>query len=76
MRTQASDNEIALGCDEIEFSCAHHDCGDKPTGLWKDPNSTASALALCDVHIETDSSEAAICVMELGGADSNNQRER
>ena len=67
MRIQASANEIALGCDEIDFTCAHDGCDNTPTGLWKDPNSTAAALALCDEHAETDSSDSAICVMELGG---------
>ena len=67
MRTRATDEEIALGCDDIEFACDHDDCQKEPTGLWKDPNSTAAAIALCDEHVRTDSDESAICVMELDG---------
>jgi hypothetical protein len=65
MRTQANDNEIALGCDGIEFACYHDGCDAAPIGLWKDPHSTAPALALCDEHVETDADENAVRVMEL-----------
>jgi hypothetical protein len=60
----ASDSEIALGCDDIEFACDHEGCVTTPTGLWKDPNSTAPAIALCDEHIE-DSAESAVCIMDI-----------
>lgn len=65
MRTRANDNEIAIGCDGIDFACDHDGCNTVPAGLWKDPNTTAAAIALCDAHVETDTDESAVRVMEL-----------
>lgn len=64
MRTMATDSEIARGCDDLDFGCNHKDCKERPTALWKDPGSTAAAIALCDRHI-LDSADGAERVLDL-----------